>query len=489
MQARELRVVVLGAGMAGILAGIRLQQAGYGNIAIYEKADRVGGTWRENTYPGLTCDVPSHHYTYSFERNPDWTRHLPPGPEVLAYFERTAEKFGLDQLIRFGEEATSAEFVDGRWELEFSTGRRDSADVVIAATGVLHHPRYPDIEGAGEFSGKLFHSARWDHSVPLEGKRIGVIGNGSTGVQIVSALAGKAGHLVHFQRTAQWIMPVENGEFTREERAAFHDPEVLAAAMNVEEYNAAVERYTEAIIDMDSPGAREMGAYCLANLEQGVTDPELREQLRPDHAPLCKRLVFSPDYYQAIQHPNARLVTQGIARIEPGGIRTDDGELHELDVIVYATGFRPDRFMRPMRITGPDGVDLESFWAERPKAYLAVSMPGFPNLFMLNGPNGPVGNFSLIDIAEHQWVYIEQLLQRLRSGDCEQLAPTREAMDAFESERIAAAKQTVWFRGGCVSWYLDDQGVPSSWPWNYSRFVEKMSQPDWAAFGVDAPGP
>src|SRR5210317_332193 len=326
MQARELRVVVLGAGMAGILAGIRLQQAGYGNIAIYEKADRVGGTWRENTYPGLTCDVPSHHYTYSFERNPDWTRHLPPGPEVLAYFERTAEKFGLDQLIRFGEEATSAEFVDGRWELEFSTGRRDSADVVIAATGVLHHPRYPDIEGAGEFSGKLFHSARWDHSVPLEGKRIGVIGNGSTGVQIVSALAGKAGHLVHFQRTAQWIMPVENGEFTREQRAAFHDPEVLAAAMNVEEYNAAVERYTQAIIDMDSPGAREMAAYCLANLEQGVTDPELREQLRPDHAPLCKRLVFSPDYYQAIQHPNAQLVTQGIARIEPGGIRTDDGE-------------------------------------------------------------------------------------------------------------------------------------------------------------------
>jgi cation diffusion facilitator CzcD-associated flavoprotein CzcO len=486
MQARELRVVVLGAGMAGILAGIRLQQAGYGNIAIYEKADRVGGTWRENTYPGLTCDVPSHHYTYSFERNPDWTRHLPPGPEVLAYFERTAEKFGLDQLIRFGEEATSAEFVDGRWELEFSTGRRDSADVVIAATGVLHHPRYPDIEGAGEFSGKLFHSARWDHSVPLEGKRIGVIGNGSTGVQIVSALAGKAGHLVHFQRTAQWIMPVENGEFTREERAAFHDPEVLAAAMNVEEYNAAVERYTEAIIDMDSPGAREMGAYCLANLEQGVTDPELREQLRPDHAPLCKRLVFSPDYYQAIQHPNAQLVTQGIARIEPGGIRTDDGELHELDVIVYATGFRPDRFMRPMRITGRDGVDLESFWAERPKAYLAVSMPGFPNLFMLNGPNGPVGNFSLIDIAEHQWVYIEQLLQRLRSGDCEQLAPTREAMDAFESERIAAAKQTVWFLGGCVSWYLDDQGVPSSWPWNYSRFVEKMSQPDWGAFGLGA---
>ena len=487
MQARELRVVVLGAGMAGILAGIRLREAGYRDIAIYEKADRVGGTWRENTYPGLTCDVPSHHYTYSFERNPDWSRYLPPGPEVQAYFERTAEKYGLDQLICFGEEAISADFVDGRWQLEFNTGRRDSADVVIAATGVLHHPRYPDIDGAGEFSGKLFHSARWDHSVPLEGKRIGVIGNGSTGVQIISALAGKVAHLVHFQRTAQWIMPVENVEFTPEQRAAFHDPEVLAAAMNVEEYNAAVERYTEAIIDMESPGAKEMGAYCLANLEQGVQDPELREQLRPDHAPLCKRLVFSPDYYQAIQHPRSQLVTQDIERIEASGIRTSDGQLHELDIIVYATGFQPDRFMRPMRITGRGGVDLESFWAQRPKAYLAISMPEFPNLFMLNGPNGPVGNFSLIDIAEHQWIYIQQLLERLRSGDCEQLAPTQEAMDAFEQERIAAAKETVWFRGGCVSWYLDAQGVPSSWPWNYSRFVQEMSKPDWAAFGIDAP--
>jgi len=487
MQARELRVVVLGAGMAGILAGIRLREAGYRDIAIYEKADRVGGTWRENTYPGLTCDVPSHHYTYSFERNPDWSRYLPPGPEVQAYFERTADKYGLDQLICFGEEAASADFVDGRWQLEFNTGRRDSADVVIAATGVLHHPRFPDIEGAGEFGGKLFHSARWDHSVPLEGKRIGVIGNGSTGVQIISALAGKAAHLVHFQRTAQWIMPVENVEFTPEQCAAFHDPEVLAAAMNVEEYNAAVERYTEAIIDMDSPGAKEMGAYCLANLEQGVQDPELREQLRPDHAPLCKRLVFSPDYYQAIQHPRSQLVTQDIERIEASGIRTSDGQLHELDIIVYATGFQPDRFMRPMRITGRGGVDLESFWAQRPKAYLAISMPEFPNLFMLNGPNGPVGNFSLIDIAEHQWIYIQQLLERLRSGDCEQLAPTQEAMDAFEQERIAAAKETVWFRGGCVSWYLDAQGVPSSWPWNYSRFVQEMSKPDWAAFGIDAP--
>lgn len=487
MAHQDLRVVVLGAGMAGILAGIKLLERGYRDITLYEKADRVGGTWRENTYPGLTCDVPSHHYTYSFERNPDWTRHLPPGPEIQGYFERTTEKYGLYNLIEFNQEATAADFRNGRWHLRFASGREDVADILIAATGVLHKPHYPEIRGAESFQGHLFHSARWDHSVELDGKRIGVIGNGSTGVQIISALAGRAAKLEHYQRTAQWIMPVENGHFTEEQRAAFRDPEVLEQAMQTGEYMAGVERYTQAITDMESEGAREMAAYCLANLENSVRDPELRERLRPDHAPLCKRLIFSPDYYEAIQHPDSALVTDGIECIEPGGIRTTDGVLHELDIIVYATGFHPDCFMRPMTITGRDGAELEALWRERPMAYLAISMPDFPNLFMLNGPSGPVGNFSLIDIAEHQWGYIEQLMDRIASGECPEIAPTHEALQTYEASRVEAAKQTVWFKGGCVSWYLDKDGIPSSWPWNFSRFVEAMSEPDWAAFGLDAP--
>ena len=273
MAQRDLRVVVLGAGMAGILAGIKLQEKGFTDITIYEKADRIGGTWRENTYPGLTCDVPSHHYTYTFERNPDWTRHLPPGEEIQAYFERVTAKYGVDKLIRFNEEAERADFVEGRWQLGFKSGLTDSADILICATGVLHHPRYPHIEGMERFQGHLFHSARWDHSVPLDGRRIGIIGNGSTGVQIVSALAGRASKLEHYQRTAQWIMPVENGYFSDEERAAFHDPEVLAQAMDFEGYNAAVDAYTQAIIDETSEGARGIAEACLMNLEQGVTDP------------------------------------------------------------------------------------------------------------------------------------------------------------------------------------------------------------------------
>jgi len=475
---RKLRVVVIGAGMSGILAGIKLREAGIEDVAIYEKADKIGGTWRENTYPGLTCDVPSHHYTYTFERNPDWTRHLPPGGEIQEYFERTTRKYGVDRLIRFNREAEEARFVDGRWRLTLKGGETDRADAIIAATGVLHHPNYPDIPGMDGFSGAIFHTARWDHSVELAGRRVGVVGTGSTGVQLISALAGNTALAEHFVRTPQWIMPVENGHFSAAERKAFReDPSLLAEFMDEETYNANVEAYTLCLTNSEGEAAQMWRQACYDNLENNVRDPELRERLRPDHEPLCKRLIFSPDYYEAIQHPRSRLVREDIEGIEPAGIRTGDGELHELDAIALATGFRADRFMRPMRIVGRNGVDLETYWAERPQAYLAVAMPDFPNFFMLNGPNGPVGNFSLIDIAERQWHYIDQLLQKLRSGECMEIAPTREATEEFNRNRVAAARKTVWYTGGCKSWYLDRQGIPASWPWSYTKFVEEMAAP------------
>lgn len=484
MADKNLRVVVIGAGMAGILAAIKLEEAGFTDICLYEKADRIGGTWRENTYPGLTCDVPSHHYTYSFERNPNWTRHLPPGDEIQAYFERVTTDYGVDRLIRFGQELTRAKFIEGRWQLSFDSGLSDSADILIAATGVLHHPTSPDIPGMDQFGGEIFHSARWDHSIDLTDKRIGIIGSGSTGVQIISALAGKVAALEHYVRTPQWIMPVENGYYSEEQRAAFQDPDVLREAMNIEHYNAGVNAYTEAITDQESEAYQLFMQACMNNLETSVSDPALRERLRPDHAVMCKRLIFSPDYYQAIQKPGTSLVSEGIQAIEAQGIRTEDGALHELDLIVLATGFDAGAFMRPMQIVGRDGFDLETLWADHAKAYLAISMPEFPNLFMLNGPNGPVGNFSLIDIAEHQWSYIQQLLDKLRSGEADEICATREAMDDFEKDRSEAARNTVWYRGGCNSWYLDDRGIPASWPWTYEHFVQKMASPDLEHFDL-----
>jgi cation diffusion facilitator CzcD-associated flavoprotein CzcO len=248
-------------------------------------------------------------------------------------------------------------------------------------------------------------------------------------------------------------------------------------------YNRNVENYTLGITQPDSEGAQYFRQACFDNLES-IADAALREQLRPDHEPMCKRLIFSPDYYEKIQHPDCRLVRSDIERIEAAGIRTADGELHPLDVIALATGFRADQFMRPMRITGRNGLDLETLWARRPVAYLAISMPDFPNFFMLNGPNGPVGNFSLIDIAEHQWAYIAQLIELLRSGACREICATHEALQRFDAERIEAAKQTIWYTGGCRSWYLDAEGIPASWPWNYSRFLAAMKEPKWEHFSL-----
>jgi cation diffusion facilitator CzcD-associated flavoprotein CzcO len=473
----QLRFVIMGAGMAGILSAIKLREAGYSNICIYEKADRIGGTWRENTYPGLTCDVPSHAYTYSFEPNPEWSHQLPPGGEIQAYFESVTRKYKLEQLIRFNQEITRCEFLQGRWHIETLAGLGDQADVVIAATGVLHHPRYPDIKGMDSFDGALFHTARWDHGVALDGKRVGVIGNGSTGVQIISALAGRCAKLLHLQRTPQWIMPVENPAFSEEQKAAFRsDPDLLRAMQKDPTYLENVERFTTAIVNPESEGMKQIEDIVLANLENSVADPQLREKLRPNYRAACKRLIFSPDFYQAIQHPDVELVVEDIEAIEPSGVRTVDGCLHELDVIALATGFRADQFMRPMQVIGRNGVRLDQVWAERPSAYMAISIPEFPNFFMLNGPNGPVGNFSLIDIAELQWQYISQLIELLNCGTFREISASKQALHDFDVDRIAAARKTI-FGSGCNSWYLDAQGVPATWPWTQARFSEEMAEP------------
>ena len=478
---RALRVVVIGAGMAGILAGIRLQRAGFTDYVIYEKAARIGGTWRENTYPGIACDVPAHLYTYSFEPNPDWSRTFAPGDEIQRYFERVADKYGVTPQIRLNSEIVRSEFFDGRWQLTLADGRQDVADVLIAATGVLHHPNKPNLPGRENFAGASFHSAEWDHAVPLDGRRVGVIGTGSTAIQITSALVPRVAAFSLFQRTAQWVMAIDNPFYTDEQRAAFAQDPAQIDAIRAEANTMMVDFISNAIIDADSPGMKSIERRCVQNLENSVRDPALRERLRPNYRAACKRLVFSGDFYTAIQQPNAALITSGIKHIEAGGVRTEDGVLHELDVLVLATGFRADRFVRPTTVLGRDGVDLDSVWAERPTAYLSLSVPGFPNFFLLNGPNGPVGNFSLIRIAELQLDYVLQLLERLRDGDCREISASATAASAFETARIEAAKKSIWATG-CKSWYLDKHGVPASWPWSYTRFVEEMAAPKLEAF-------
>jgi cation diffusion facilitator CzcD-associated flavoprotein CzcO len=474
---RDLRFIIMGAGMSGILSAIKLQEAGLDNYAIYEKADRLGGTWRENEYPGIACDVPSHMYSYSFAPNPEWSHRHSPGAEIQAYFEDVARRYEVDSRIQYGKEITRCEFVDGRWKIETSDGSTDVADFVIAATGVLHHPAYPDIEGLDSFGGTTFHTARWNHDAPLDGKRIGIIGTGSTATQITTALVDRVSKLSLFQRTPQWILPIENPAYSESEKAEFRkNPEAMKKIRD-EVTQQFIDGFANILHDADSPLLQAIHETCEANLDNSVKDPELREKLRPDYRAACKRLVMSETFYDAIQRPNVELVTEGIERIEESGVRTSDGKLHELDVLILATGFRVDRFMRPMEVVGRDGTRLEDAWEDGPFSYKAISIPDFPNFFMLNGPYGPVGNFSLIDVAEMQFSYIMQLIEQVRSGSCKELSAFRSATEQFDAERIEAAKQTIW-ASGCNSWYLDANGIPAAWPFTFDRFMEEMDKPN-----------
>jgi cation diffusion facilitator CzcD-associated flavoprotein CzcO len=340
----------------------------------------------------------------------------------------------------------------------------------------------PDIPGLISFEGTAFHSSAWDHQVQLEDARVGVIGMGSTAVQIVGAIVKRVSKLTLFQRTAQWIMPQDNPSYADDERSGFRNhPERMKDLHS--ELSQQFDIFANAVVDAESPQMKLVEKLCRANLEDSVRDPKLRERLRPNYRAACKRLVVSPHFYDAIQQPNAELVTDRIQRIEAGGVRTGDGRLHELDVLVLATGFKAHAFMRPMAVIGRDGETLAHAWAARPSAYLSISIPGFPNFFMLNGPNGPVGNFSLIEVAELQFGYVLQLIGRLRSGECREISATRMATEEFDAGRAEAAKKTIWMTG-CQSWYLDDRGIPAVWPWSFDRFRAEMREPKGDAYEV-----
>jgi cation diffusion facilitator CzcD-associated flavoprotein CzcO len=476
------RVAIVGAGMSGLCMAAKLRRAGIDTFTIYEKASEVGGTWRENTYPGLTCDVPSRFYSYSFAPNPGWTRHFAPGREIQRYFSRAVDELGLREHIRFDAEVVRARWEEGRWRLWTRDGREDVADVLVSATGVLHHPREPEIEGLDTFAGARFHSARWDHSVPLEGRRIAVIGTGSTGVQIVCALADVAGRLLVFQRTAQWILPVANLPYSGLTRRAFERfPALNRLSYHV--YQAALEILLGRAATRPGWQRRLISAICRLNLRFGVRDPDLRRRLTPDYEPMCKRLVMSGEFYPAMQRPNVGLVTTPIDHVEPRGIVTGDGRLHEIDVLVFATGFDAHAYMRPMELVGEGGRTLEEAWADGPVAYRTVALPGFPNFFMMLGPHSPIGNQSLVAVAETQSDYALRWVEEMRAGRVAAAAPTPEATARFNQEMRSAMPSTVWVTG-CKSWYLDADGLPEAWPWTPGRHRAMLREPELADFAL-----
>ncbi|WP_353181427.1 NAD(P)/FAD-dependent oxidoreductase [Bosea sp. (in: a-proteobacteria)] len=474
---RALRVAIIGAGASGIAAAIRLVEDGNDDVTIFEKASDVGGTWRDNVYPGLACDVPSHLYRYSFAPNPDWKTEYASGPDILAYLRNVSQKRGIVDLIRFDSEVLSARFEKQAWHIVSSRGDEGSFDIVIAAMGVLHKPVLPDIPGRDDFAGKAFHSSRWDRSLDLSGKRVGIIGAGSTAVQILPAIIDDVASVALFMRTPQWVVPVANRPFPEEKKARFrNEPQAMDALYDLlaDRFNS---RFAAALVGENPEGLAEITQACQDNLANNVHDSDLRRRLTPNYAVGCKRLVVSDRFYPALQRPNARLVDGRIAAIEAAGMRMSDGSLIELDVLVYATGFDPFNFFRPMTITGEDGLDLGTLWEHSSTALRSVAVPGFPNLFFLGGPNSPIGNFSFLMTAETQLDYIRGLIGLIRDGACRTLAPKPKVTAAWQAEIDAAMDRTVWVTGGCHSWYVDRSGKVASWPWTYERFRQELGTP------------
>lgn len=466
--------------MSGVLMGHRLLEEGFGDLTIYEKGDSVGGTWRENTYPGLHCDVPSHHYCYSFAPNPDWTRQFAGGPEIASYFRQQALTLGVMPYIRFNTVVTKAEWTGNHWVITLADGTVDRADLLISATGFLHKLHYPEIPGLEHFAGDKFHTARWDHSVPLENKRISIIGNGSTGVQLVTALAGKVRQLNLFQRTPQWVLRVPNEYFSEEDREGFREaPERMR-----EIYEGAIElnkALSTGVMYADSPFRQTVVDSCHQNLAK-IRDPELRRRLTPDYEPGCKRLVMSPDFYEAIQRPQTELIDEGIERVLPHAILTRTGRTVETDVLVLATGFDAAAYVRPMQLIGHEGVSLDEVWSPRPTAYHSMAVPQMPNFFMIGGPYSPVGNISLVLVSEWQTDWIMKCVRRVAAKGVA-LMPTREATAACVENFRNAARKTIWATGGCTSWYQDEEGIPLIYPYTFDHFrTETLDDPTWEHF-------
>lgn len=484
----HVRVAVVGSGFSGIGTAVRLRQEGIEDFVLLERAGSVGGTWRDNTYPGCACDVPSHLYSFSFAPDPDWSHVYGRQPEIRAYLERVTDDFGVRPHVHTGTDLVAGSWDDAAmlWRLETSRGPL-TADVLISGCGGLVEPALPDVPGVEDFLGPAFHSARWDHDVDLTGKRVAVIGTGASAIQFVPAIQPQVGRLVLFQRTPPWVVPRLDWAYPEWQKALLR---VVPGALKANRLRQYWFREWNLLAFTGKGKLRAVAEKeARKHLARQVPDAELRTKLTPDYALGCKRVLVSNDYLPALSRPNVELVTSGITRVTPTGVVDADGVEHEVDVIVYGTGFHVMDIPVVHRLTGRDGRTLFEEWAKTgAEAHRGTTVAGFPNLFLLLGPNTALGHSSVVFMIEAQIAYVMKALQTLQTYRVRALEVRREAQGAYNAELQAQLDGTVWNQGGCRAWYRDENGKNFTlWPTHTFTFKKQLSRFDAESYALRAP--
>jgi cation diffusion facilitator CzcD-associated flavoprotein CzcO len=462
-------VLIVGSGFAGLGMAIRLKQAGIDDFVVLEQAGEVGGTWRDNHYPGAACDVQSHLYSFSFEPWPEWSREFAQQKEILTYLRHCADKYGVRSHIRFNTKVTSARFDErtGLWDVSTTdvstnTSKTLKARVLVPGCGPLSRPSLPDIPGLSSFQGKMFHSARWDDAYPLEGKTVAVVGTGASAIQIVPAIAARVKKMSVFQRTPPWIMPKPDGAIPAWKRAVFRR---VPAAQKLARRRIYWQRELLALGFVVEPRIlKALSRLAKLNLRRNVKDPVLREKLTPTYTMGCKRILPTNEYLPALQRPNVELVTSGIAEVRAHSIVTKNGQERPVDAIVLATGFEAAEAVAPFDIVGRGGRSLEQEWRDGAEAYLGTTVSGFPNLFLLIGPNTGLGHSSMVFIIESQIAYVLDAVKRIRARGLRFVDVRPDVQAAYNARIQEKLKKTVWATG-CMSWYLTRSGKNTTvWP-------------------------
>lgn len=487
--ADPLDVLIVGTGFAGLGMAVKLRQAGHDSFVVLEKSDRVGGTWRDNTYPGCSCDVASLMYSYSFAPKRDWTRMYAEQPEILSYIEQVVADHGLAPHIRFHTEAVSYDFDEAtdRWRVRTQTGQEYQARIVVMAHGALHIPHRPDFPGQDKFAGPIFHSAQWDHSVDLDGKRVAVIGTGSSAVQFIPAIAERTSHVDVYQRNPHWVLPKADRPLSRFEHRLFRAlPFTQWLYRNIAYWTHEVP----VLAFMNPKYLKVLESASKRQLAKQVPDADLRAKLTPDYTIGCKRILLTNDYYPALVRDDVDLITEGIEEFVEDGIRTRDGVVHEADVIILGTGFSTDNRCAHEHIVGRGGLSIQDAWRDGMTAYLGMTVAGFPNLFMVMGPNSGGGAQSILFVIEAQLHYITKCLELMKSRQATRMEVRADVQRDFNAWLHGRLAKSVWNTGGCHSWFLDHTGHNrQSWPGTGTGYWRTTRRPDSRAFTLtSAPG-